>query len=167
MPYSYSKSIGDKIAVRFGGDFYYPESDVQDQAHEILLIAGGVGINPLISILLQIAEDMKLDKSYCQKLHLIFSAKTSKELLFKETIEKILQEYPDKISADFIVTRESDQRVTKKMVEHTLLTQFGLDFGQKRLLCYSCGPPKMIEDTNGFLLSLGIPKDNIKYELWW
>merc|ERR1712013_295166 len=41
--------VGDWITFRFGGNFYYPSSGFNDE-HSLLLIAGGVGINPLYSI---------------------------------------------------------------------------------------------------------------------
>ncbi|XP_023333403.1 oxidoreductase NAD-binding domain-containing protein 1 isoform X3 [Eurytemora carolleeae] len=49
-------SQGDKVSVRFGGDFYYPTPDISGP-HSLLLIAGGVGINPLLSIWFQ-ARDL-------------------------------------------------------------------------------------------------------------
>ena len=38
--------------LRFGEDFHYPP-DSLEEPHNILLIGGGVGINPLLSIWLQ------------------------------------------------------------------------------------------------------------------
>ena len=50
-----SASVGAQVAVRIGGDFYYEQPD---DDHQVLLLAGGVGINPLSSILFHIAEKM-------------------------------------------------------------------------------------------------------------
>ena len=48
---------GCTIKLRFGGNFYYPCHDViACEDHQVLLIAGGVGINPLASIFLYIND---------------------------------------------------------------------------------------------------------------
>ena len=48
---------GGSVAVRIGGDFFYPCEDVNALGdHQILLIAGGVGINPLASIFFHIDD---------------------------------------------------------------------------------------------------------------
>ncbi len=49
--------VGDEVAVRIGGDFHYPD-ETTDQlgVHDVLLIAGGVGINPLASIFFHIHD---------------------------------------------------------------------------------------------------------------
>ena len=52
-----SASVGAQVAVRIGGDFYYEQPDDEGD-HQVLLLAGGVGINPLASILFHIAEKM-------------------------------------------------------------------------------------------------------------
>jgi ferredoxin-NADP reductase len=57
-----------------------------DKRTNILFIAGGVGINPLASMVAQIREYYKkfgLEQTKLGKTVLMFSAKTSEELLFK------------------------------------------------------------------------------------
>jgi ferredoxin-NADP reductase len=39
-----------------GGDFYYPNEKITQPDHNILLVAGGIGINPLFSILQRLME---------------------------------------------------------------------------------------------------------------
>ena len=70
---------GDAVNVRIGGDFFYPSpfTDAID-GHDILLIAGGVGINPLASIFFHI-QNLKrkysmyllLSDPFIKKLHTI------------------------------------------------------------------------------------------------
>jgi len=161
-----SASVGAQVAVRIGGDFYYEQSDDEGD-HQVLLLAGGVGINPLASILFHIAEKMSLNQSNCQRLHLVFSAKTEKELLFKEAIEECAQQQPDKISCSFVATREQkNSRITQEYLRDFFI-EHKLSPNNTKLVCYMCGPPQMIKAFNKYLLSLGVPKEQIKYELWW
>merc|ERR1719319_1720818 len=51
--------VGDKVSFRFGGDFFYPPEKLLGD-HSVLLLAGGVGINPLYSIWLQTSAATKV-----------------------------------------------------------------------------------------------------------
>ena len=61
-----------------GGDFFFDPSDVTTANCPLLLLAGGVGINPLASIVFEMCES-KLNNN----IVLLYSAKTDEELLFK------------------------------------------------------------------------------------
>ena len=77
--------------VRVGGDFYYSPASPCN----LLLVAGGVGINPLLSILLHHSwlvgrrgqEEEKgeeeEEEEEGKRAKLLYSAKTVKELIFK------------------------------------------------------------------------------------
>lgn len=74
--------------MRVGGDFFFDPLP-SDPTMDLLLVAGGVGINPLYSILLH-ATDL-LHRSQASggrdynigSAHLCYSAKNTQELLFK------------------------------------------------------------------------------------
>jgi len=157
----------DCVSIRFGGDFHYPDKDtdlVKD--HSILLIAGGVGINPLASIYFHSFDLMKKGRSDCKKVHLLFSARNTEELLFKSKFDTIANEHPDMFSVEYNLTREdaTGGRISKERISSTLAAKY---HSKEKVFCYLCGPPQMIKDLTADLASLGIPKSNIKYELWW
>lgn len=64
--------------MRVGGDFIYDHP----QSHDLLLIAGGVGINPLMAMLLHHTRLIERGKTQ-QRVKLLYSAKNITELLFK------------------------------------------------------------------------------------
>ncbi len=71
--------------MRVGGNFYF-DPQPSDPAVDLLLIAGGVGINPLYSILLHAADLLRQTHGHRYtpgRTHLCYSAKNTKELLFK------------------------------------------------------------------------------------
>ena len=50
---------GDLVTMRFGGNFHYPDQSIDlTKDHNLLLIAGGVGVNPFASIFFH-AFDLK------------------------------------------------------------------------------------------------------------
>ena len=55
---------GNKVESKIGGHFFYPNSITESfNGHDVLLIAGGVGINPLASIFFHI-NDLKCKNSF-------------------------------------------------------------------------------------------------------
>lgn len=75
--------MGSTVDIRVGGDFFFDTDDQSMTGKNILLIGGGVGINPLVSIITQLQDYRKSNgKSNSLKSCLMFSAKTKAELLF-------------------------------------------------------------------------------------
>ena len=78
--------MGDKVQVRVGGSFYFDPLYGNANMPDLLLIAGGVGINPLYSIVRHVADicsDLQVQEHYTGKTMVLFSAKSTDELLFK------------------------------------------------------------------------------------
>lgn len=49
--------VGNRVSLRVGGDFHYPDKDTKAKGnHDLLLVAGGVGINPLASIIFHVGD---------------------------------------------------------------------------------------------------------------
>ena len=95
----------------------------------------------------------------------MYSVKTQNELVFKEAIEELVNKYPEQVSVDMLCTREGDARMNADTIKEALTKRNLLS--KNKLFCYSCGPQSLILDSTKYLLSLGISKENIKYELWW
>ena len=102
---------GDTLSVRVGGDFVYnpTHSESRDtplKSHDLCLIAGGIGINPLMSILLHHTQCVELGQ-ISGRVKLLFSARNVSELLFKVCSvaaerEIVLWVFNRRISTDFV-----------------------------------------------------------------
>ncbi|GFU37024.1 oxidoreductase NAD-binding domain-containing protein 1, partial [Nephila pilipes] len=92
---------GDEIQIRVGGDFYYdPLTNKLEAEANLLLVGGGVGINPLVSILCEY-RDLLLATQYRSessihpgRVNLLYSARTESELVFKDTFAIMEKEHP-------------------------------------------------------------------------
>ncbi|XP_032847387.2 oxidoreductase NAD-binding domain-containing protein 1 isoform X2 [Tyto alba] len=83
-------ALDSEVALRVGGDFFF-DPQPGDSPVKLVLIAGGVGINPLFSILLHIADlhgyqEGKANGYKMGTAKLYYSAKTTSELLFKPAL---------------------------------------------------------------------------------
>ena len=76
------------MKLQVGGDFYY-YAEKSEQKPDLLLIAGGVGVNPLISTM-RYAEDLNEGSGghseHFGKLMLLYSARTKEELIFHVSV---------------------------------------------------------------------------------
>ncbi|KAM7384049.1 hypothetical protein PAMA_011412 [Pampus argenteus] len=169
-------TVGSRVAMRVGGDFFFDPSP-SDPSVDLLLVAGGVGINPLYSILLHMADLLHLNHASGGRdynigsTHLCYSAKNTQELLFKSSIMEACRQFPDKLSCDFYITQQStnvDPHL-QPFVNRGRITEAELRtrVDPQRTLCYLCGPPPMIEAISKTLMELGLPKDRIIFEKWW
>lgn len=75
------------MALRVGGNFFF-DPHPADTTADLVLIAGGVGINPLFSILLHVADlHRKQEKEgtgyQIGMTNLLYSVKNTDELLFR------------------------------------------------------------------------------------
>ncbi|KAK2921234.1 oxidoreductase NAD-binding domain-containing protein 1 [Channa argus] len=169
-------TVGSRVAMRVGGDFFF-DPFPSDPSVDLLLVAGGVGINPLYSILLHAIDLLHLNRTSGGRdynigsIYLCYSAKNTQELLFKSSIVEVCQEFSDKFSCDFHVTQQStdvDPNL-QPFVKHGRITEEELlaHVDPQRTLCYLCGPPPMIEAISKTLGDLSLPKEKILFEKWW
>ncbi|KAL2079859.1 hypothetical protein ACEWY4_023652 [Coilia grayii] len=167
-------ALDSHVAVRVGGDFFYdPAPD--DGPVDLLLVAGGVGINPLYSILLHAADLLRHSHTSGHTYtpghtHLLYSAKNTQELLFKNTITEMCKEFPEKISCSFNLTRQTGD-IDQELQPYSRLGRISEEQLEQRVtertLCFMCGPPPMIESASAMLRSAGLSDDRIRYEKWW
>lgn len=150
-------AIGDTIIVEGGqGDFYYTGGD----SHRLALIAGGIGITPIASII------RFIDQSGLQvPTTLVYSAATSSELLFRAEFEAITARNRS-FRAHFRVTRPHSEAWSGNVgrISAATLQEAGIDTNH---LCYICGPPQMIRDMLTALKEIGVPEERLRYEQWW
>ncbi|XP_076865478.1 oxidoreductase NAD-binding domain-containing protein 1 [Brachyhypopomus gauderio] len=164
-------TVGSGVSLRVGGDFCFDPS-LCDPRMDLLLVAGGVGINPLYSILTHTADLLRQVHGYQPgHTHLCYSAKNTRELLFKNNIIEVCEEFPDKFSCSFHVTQQ-DFEMEQNLQPYTTSGRISQEVLRHHVdpestLCYLCGPPPMTESVSRHLQSLGLSEDRILFEKWW
>jgi ferredoxin-NADP reductase len=152
-----SARVGDQIEVRLGGEFYY----TSEMADSIVLIAGGIGLTPLMSIM-RYVDDSTSDV----KAVLVYSAEAPSELLFKEELDDMAALNP-RIRCLYTVTRAGNEpwRGSTSRIDAKLLV--GRADVDPAALYYVCGPPPMIQSMLTLLRNMDVPSSRIHYEQWW
>lgn len=116
-----------------------------------VFIAGGAGVTPFIAILRSLKDQGKIDDN-----QLIFSNKTSKDIILKDEFEKML-------GKKFIntLTEEDHPDYDNRRIDSEYLKEKITDFKQH---FYVCGPPSFVEDISEALEKLGANTDSIVFE---
>ena len=150
-------SVGDSFIIQGGfGDFYYE----QGMGGPLVLIAGGIGITPLMSML-RYVDEARLEVD----VTLFYSTRTPSELVFYNQLQALAAHNP-RIRCVFTVTRPRGEPWDGPIgrIDLAPLREYAPSHDS---LYYLCGPPPMLDDLSLLLADLGIEPSRIKIERWW
>jgi len=128
------------------------------EGDSIVLIAGGVGITPMMSIIRYLT-----DCSYPGDIFLVYGARAPADFIFREELE-YLQKRHSSLHVAATMSRAEGSAwigatgpVTKELIARAVPR-----IAQRRV--HLCGPPPMMEAVKTALSELGVPKDQVKTE---
>jgi len=149
-------AVGNRVRVSQGqGPFVY----LPEMSDNVVLIGGGVGITPLLSIFRHVR-----DAGLPTQAHLVYSVSDSREILFREELEAAARNH-DNLHVSITVT-QPDPRWHGLTGRIDPVKLHALDVPDDTLY-YLCGPKGMVEDMSSLLHDLGVPMNRIIFEKWW
>lgn len=149
--------VGDSVRISGGqGDFHYERA----MGDRLVLLAGGIGVTPLISILRHVyavAPDVSVT--------LIYSVSDPQDILFREELDRMSASRSN-IRCFYTVTQplNRDWSGFEGRINRVLLEEAGVD---RDALYYFCGPPGFVDDMVRDLLRGGLSPKQMIYEKWW
>jgi ferredoxin-NADP reductase len=124
---------------------------------KIVLLAGGIGITPFISIC-----------KYCTDIHLktdivlVYGCRNESEIVFKLELEKMAAQNPN-LKVIFVLNEARSEWMGKVgFITADLLKNEVPDF--KDRVFYVCGPPVMVTIMGKVIAALGLPSTQLKFE---
>lgn len=177
--------VGKELSVRIGGSFVLPPSEGFGKIKRIVLVAGGVGINPLVSMLGYLTEqrltDMNVSVLYTSKLP---GDKSLNSILFLSRIAEYFRGGEISGGITLFVTGNNEKALKIGDADelgigvHTMRMSTGNIVGELRKssspdenVVYICGPPSMTDEFVDALtaptMSNIIHPTNVKKEKWW
>lgn len=147
---------GTMLSVRApAGAFVYPGGDDRP----LVLLGGGIGITPLMSMLRH-----ALLTEPTRPVTLLYSAKTLGEFAFRDELLTLARRH-DQLRVCFAVTQgDAPPDVYRGRIDTRLLASSVPDL--KHAVSMLCGPQAMIDGLTANLVSLGVPKDQVRAELF-
>jgi len=158
-----SLKVGDHLAVMKPQGSFYTELHA-DQAKHYVLFAAGSGITPVLSIIKTI-----LLTEPNSAVTLFYGNKTSSNIIFKERLEALKNQYLGKLSIHYFLSRERmdaelfQGRLDKKKCTDLFACYPDLESADEYFIC---GPFDMIMDVKDALIEKGVDKKQIHFELF-
>ena len=154
----WSAKVGDSLIFKGPyGKFYFSE----EMKNNIVLIGGGLGITPLMSIM-RTCTDKKLQN----KISLLYSVRSPADIIYYEEIKKQKKTNPN---LDYIITitrplpeHKWDQRTGR--IDQNILKEKIEDI--EGSLYFLCGPLDFVKSIIAMLESLGVKREQIKTDIW-
>lgn len=145
------EALNTNVQITEGQGVFYLKQE--HKSLKPILIAGGIGITPLLSM----SREMINDNVHFK---LLYSVSFSKDFIFKN----LLKEF-----SVFTVTKEKtiDIGLEKGRIDQLFLEK-NLEANEiNNSPFYVCGPREMIDSVKSHLLFLGVKSTSIYHEKWW
>jgi len=146
---------GDLLEISApSGNFFFTGKE----ADGIVLIAGGVGITPMMSVLRSLT-----DRSYPHDIHLIYAARTPTDLIFREECAYLARRHPNVTILSIVASAEGgDWTGPVGFITADFIAGCVDDVAKRRV--HLCGPPPMMDAVKAALEVLHVPPDQVRTE---
>ncbi|KAI5210413.1 hypothetical protein E4T39_00139 [Aureobasidium subglaciale] len=179
-----SEILNKQIIVRTGGSFVWPPPGIDvDEIEQVVLVAGGVGINPLVSIFAHLLSLPKRPK----KLRFVYGSKVeagpieASRILFLTRLMDLIKHQGDgNVQLELFLTSASQRQIDEarglpqhvkggRMEKEDLEASIGEDRRiRQATVAYICGPPAMTDQFVDFLSTRdGMDERKVLCEKWW
>jgi ferredoxin-NADP reductase len=136
---------------------------IRDESRPAVLIAGGIGITPFRSIIVD-----ALNRQFQQPITLLFSNVSAAEIAYHDFFLNVARQHPDKFSYVQTITGEEESDASWSGERRIIDAAFIKDYVQdlSAVTFYVCGPPAMVTDITGILKN-NVDQDYILSESFW
>ncbi len=158
--------VGDTVELRgpIGGHFIWSPDESGHASGAVLLVGGGSGVVPLMSIVRSRASRSGAVRAASPML-LLYSARSWEELIYRDELIAFEANDPT-FMLRFTTTRgakhrdvDFDQRLTEMLLRTALA-----HWGQTAQLVYTCGSNAFVETITSALVHQSIPAERIRAE---
>lgn len=153
-------NIGESIKiVGIHGLFTLPKDITEYKQY--LFFAAGSGIAPILAIIKELLKYPSIS------INLLYSSKSASETIFYEEIINLMNK-SDNFKVEYLFSETGP--IGKNRLTNTLLASYlknNITNAYNEVMCYTCGPLDYMDTVIITLLTEGIPKDNIRKELYY
>ncbi len=124
----------------------------------ILLIGGGVGITPLMSVLRYLT-----DRSWPGDIYLLYGIHSPQDFIFQEELDYLQRRHPNlRVVVTASHPEGTDWKGPTGRISKELIAQSVPDLASRYV--HLCGPVSLMEAVKKALIELGVPAERIKAE---
>lgn len=176
--------LGTELQVRVGGSFVWPPPGIEPaNIRNVLFVAGGVGINPLMSMVSHIHQT----RSFPETAHFLYSTRRPsaeseiEDILFVRRLSDIANSdsAEGRLRLSLFLTGERDGNGNgetrgplniqkRRITEQDLLACMGDAEYREGTVCYICGPSGMTDEFVELVKEMpGMNENRVFIEKWW
>ncbi len=158
-PYLWALSPGDQIEIKgpIGGHFIWDT----EMPGSLVLIAGGSGIVPLMSMLRECLGNAKTKR----QVLLLVSARTKEKIPYYTELEEYRTRFSNlKIVYTLTEKAPTDWKSFSRRVDKEMLAKITAGLLDKTPMTYVCGPTGFVEAVANTLVEIGLNPHEIKTE---
>ncbi|NOH70830.1 ferredoxin--NADP reductase [Vibrio pectenicida] len=148
-------------------------SSIPQETKDLWLLSTGTGIGPFLSLL----DDINVRSRY-NKIVLVHGVRHEKDLVYRNLIERMVEQYEGRLCYLPIISREQSSlalsgRIPQLIEELKLQDLAKVQLTKENSFVMLCGNPEMIKETTLTLQQLGLDKfrratgGNITFERYW
>lgn len=194
---SSSEIMRAELGVRVGGSFTWPppgfdinagardeKGDAMRRLKRVVFVAGGVGIDPFMSMLSYIAQTKEVQgrQELGFEVVLLYTTKlipeTEGEILFLKRLRRVFENLGGEAEMRLFLTGEGVDSdggegdggtVRRRRIEKSdLLDALGCVEDRQGTVCYVCGVPSMTDEFVEYMKGVeGMREENVLCERWW
>ncbi|MEP6916333.1 MAG: 2Fe-2S iron-sulfur cluster-binding protein, partial [Acidobacteriota bacterium] len=142
-----------KVSAPAGKFLFAPQG-----SERLVLIAGGIGITPLMSIVRSLT-----DRGWPGEIYLLFSVRTVRDIVFREELTYLQARFRN-LHVRVLVTRDPDTawEGLRGQISRDIIADFVPDLRRGPVLL--CGPDPMMTAVRQLLVGMGVPDAEILQE---
>jgi len=146
--------VGDILDVRAPAGHFFLDLD---SSHPVVLIGGGVGITPVLSMLNAIVASGKQ-----REVWLFYGVRHVEEIIMRDYLESLRS--VAHIHIHFCISQVQQTQADHYHAERVSVDLFKRLLPANNYLYYICGPAPMMQNLTTDLQSWGVPESTIHYE---
>lgn len=194
-----SEILDSEVTFKVGGNFVYPPFNLSREQCETIdravFVAGGVGINPIMSMVSAMSELGTSNKlgGMVRTIRVLYTARREQgkaagggargeEVLFEQRLQEIAEKWRDdklvdyrytffETSGNFVQEQESAGNIVRRYrrINHEdLLEAIGDEGSRSNTVVYVCGLPTMTDEFVELLKNTpGMDENRVLCEKWW
>jgi ferredoxin-NADP reductase len=148
---------GQRVKVSApGGKFVF--AGAPDDPKQVVLIAGGIGITPMLSIVRSLT-----DQAWAGDIYLLFSVRTVRDFVFRDEVNYLQSRFP-RFHAEVLVSADPDTPWPglRGHITRDVIASFVPNLTSGPILL--CGPPPMMTAMRETLVGMGVADANVWQE---
>lgn len=145
------------VAPPEGRFVYIPKQATQ----QLLLIAAGSGITPILSIL-----KTSLEKSTSATVQLLYGNKSPQETMYRDELIALQEQYKGRLKINWIYSQSNESDALFGRIDEAIVNYSLKQCDSAPDHTYLCGPEAMIKTAQETLINAKIDKDSIHFELF-